>query len=309
MDLASEFSRLKLAHIQSYIAKGQEEHLQLDFITVNSAELSHGDDKKNLAKALSGFANSSGGLVIWGVDARKNNLKVDCASGSREIEPLRLFISRLNELTGSATSPLAEGVRHKPIQSSPGSGFAVTPIPESDAAPHMALLGERRYYKRNGDSFYPMEHFDLEDMFGRRKKPKLSLFAKVHGVGPRTSITIGIQNEGRGSAVAPYLAFNAPPPFQLFFWGVDGNRNEGLPRLHSRGGPLPHRYGGNTSFVIHPSTEIEVAALYLGMPAPQNIELPPSVQIDYEVTAQETQIVKSSLRVDLLNRTEQSGSA
>ena len=30
----------------------------------------------------------------------------------------------------------------------------------------MAKLGEDRYYKRSGDSFRKMEHFDLEDMFG-----------------------------------------------------------------------------------------------------------------------------------------------
>lgn len=29
----------------------------------------------------------------------------------------------------------------------------------------MAKLEEDRYYKRSGDSFYRMEHFDLEDMF------------------------------------------------------------------------------------------------------------------------------------------------
>ena len=39
----------------------------------------------------------------------------------------------------------------------------------------MAKLGENRYYKRSGDSFYQMEHFDLEDMFGRRRKPKLKM--------------------------------------------------------------------------------------------------------------------------------------
>jgi hypothetical protein len=39
----------------------------------------------------------------------------------------------------------------------------------------MAKLGEDRYYKRSGDSFYRMEHFDLEDMFGRRQKPNLHL--------------------------------------------------------------------------------------------------------------------------------------
>jgi hypothetical protein len=39
----------------------------------------------------------------------------------------------------------------------------------------MAKFGQDRYYKRSGDTFRRMEHFDLEDMFGRRPRPKLEL--------------------------------------------------------------------------------------------------------------------------------------
>jgi predicted HTH transcriptional regulator len=60
------------------------------------------DDKRNLAKCLSGFANSSGGIIVWGVDARKNAQGIDCASAASEIASIRQFLSRLNELTGEA---------------------------------------------------------------------------------------------------------------------------------------------------------------------------------------------------------------
>jgi hypothetical protein len=43
----------------------------------------------------------------------------------------------------------------------------------------MAKLGEHRYYKRSGDSFYRMEHFDIQDMFGRRKRADLHISCKV----------------------------------------------------------------------------------------------------------------------------------
>lgn len=36
----------------------------------------------------------------------------------------------------------------------------------------------REYYKRSEDGCYRLEHFDLEDMFGRRQRPLLELFVE-----------------------------------------------------------------------------------------------------------------------------------
>src|SRR5262249_33289270 len=130
------------------------------------------EDRKIFAQCISGFANSSGGIIVWGVDARQQD-GVDYARERKEIEQLERFVSKLNEFTGQAVSPVADGIRHKAIETEGGRGFAATIVPESDSGPHMAKLGEDRYYKRSGTSFLRMEHFDLEDMFGRRPRPKL----------------------------------------------------------------------------------------------------------------------------------------
>jgi Schlafen, AlbA_2 len=173
MDFVGLFNTISPADIAEFIRQEQEENLHLEFKTLANANMRAADDKRNLARALSGFANSSGGLIVWGVAARKNAQGVDCASASVEISAVRELISRLNELTGEAVSPMVDGVLHKPLETFLGRGYAVTLVPESVAGPHMAKLGEDRYYKRSGDSFYRMEHFDLEDMFGRRQKPNL----------------------------------------------------------------------------------------------------------------------------------------
>src|SRR4051812_6722966 len=204
MDLAETFEKLDETAIKAFVAEGQEEHLHLDFKTVTSAHLSHKDDKRNLAKALSGFANSDGGLIVWGVDARKNAQDIDCAGALVEISPIQLFVGRLNELTGQAVSPLVDGVRHKAIATTGDRGFAVSLIPESASGPHMAKLGEDRYYKRSGASFYKMEHFDLEDMFGRRQKPNLQLQLRYRPVPPEEfpseHLDFNLVNLGRSSA-------------------------------------------------------------------------------------------------------------
>lgn len=295
MSLAEDFERLDLNELYDYVTARQEENLVLDFKLVNRADLNHADDKKSLAKAMSGFANSSGGLIVWGVDARNNEEGIDCAVGTRAIEPLPLLMARLNELTSRAVAPTVDGVRHKPIALTEDSGFAVTLVPESDSGPHMAKLGEDRYYKRNGAAFLKMEHFDLEDMFGRRKKPKLRLEARVARA--RGDIVLGIANDGRGTAKAPYLFLRIPEPFGFALYGVDGNGHDGLPQLYDEGHTRQRRYGANLNTVIHPNTSHDVTRIeYRGRE-----ESRPSgeIIIEYEVAAEGIQIVKSSVTLNI----------
>lgn len=270
MDLEKTFSEMSLSEIDRYIAESQEENLNLDFKVINRPDLTHADDKKNLSKALSGFANSSGGLILWGIDARKNADGIDCACGKKEIKPLSLFISRLNELTGEAVYPSVPAVRHRPIPLDSDSGFAITIIPESDSGPHMAKLGEDRYYKRSGDSFYRMEHYDIQDMFGRRRRPELKLLTKFGFAGGGSSggkkfvkvqVTYALENIGRGVAKAPLLALKLKSKHNLSEYGIDGNGNFGLDRLPHARGSLDYLFGGSSVTVIHPGTYREICAV------------------------------------------------
>lgn len=188
-------------------------------------------------------------------------------------------------------------MQHKIIPVTNDRGYAVTLVPESDSGPHMAKLGEDRYYKRSGASFYVMEHFDLEDMFGRRKKPKLNLTTRTAGSGANTIIVVGIENSGRGTAKAPYLAFNVTSPLRPSMFGLDGNRNDGLPRLHF-GQHLKYRFGASGAFVIHPGTVHEVTALDFGTLNPRPELIPDGdIVIEYEISAEDLQIVRGSINL------------
>src|SRR5262249_53680084 len=155
-------------------------------------------------------------------DARKDSNGVDCAVEVKLIPQLKLFLSKLNEYSGVATSPLVDGVVSRIVEAGPDTGYAVTLVPESLAGPDMAKLGEDRYYKRNGSSFYRLEHFDLEDMFGRRPRPRLDLDMRLVRAGGSQGgrskticgkAIISLVNTGRGLARSPYLGLYVTRPY------------------------------------------------------------------------------------------------
>jgi predicted HTH transcriptional regulator len=79
MNIHSTFDTLDLEAIRNFVAERKEETLDLDFKVISNPELKSRDDKRNLARAISGFANASGGLIVWGVNARKNDEGIDSA--------------------------------------------------------------------------------------------------------------------------------------------------------------------------------------------------------------------------------------
>ncbi len=299
MNLHERFEALDLVAIDAFLADQQEENIHLDFKTADP-ELVR-DDRRNLAGAISGFANSEGGLIVWGVEARVNQQDVDCACGKREISPLSLFLSKLNQYTGDAATPIVDGVQHRKIVDTNDRGFAVTLVPASDAGPHMAKLGVDRYMKRSGSQFLKMEHFEVDDMFGRRKRPVLRLGwrntapARQGNGDIHFRIVLGIENSGRGSAKAPFLTLRVEPPHRLSDYGLDGNRNQGLPRLVSGRGTSEVQFGGTANVVIHPGILHEVTAI-AGI-LPRASESIADVVISYSVVAEDIRMHSDVLRV------------
>lgn len=246
----------KYEEIQGFVAPpGREEGLFLEFKEKhkpNTPNLSQ-PDQIHYSEALSGFANSDGGVLIWGITCKKEN-DMDTASKKKPITGVRQFVSNLNSLTASAVSPIVEGVKHKEI-TIPGKvdcGYVATLIPASDGGPHRTLINgtKKNYYKRVGDSFVVMEHYELADMFGRRKKPKLSLHITLADTKikldetVRLDLVVSISNNGRGIAKYPYLYLKLPSPYYVSEYGIDGNKHHGLPLFPGSNRQGPKFCGG-----------------------------------------------------------------
>ena len=284
MSLRDLYDSLEAPEIQQWIADGRQEDLNLEF-KLAPKSLQTTDERKVLAKSISAFANSAGGLIVWGVDARRDPATgVDAASGAMPLTLPELLLSKLNEYTGQATTPIVDGIQHRLTES---REFAVTYVPESALPPHMAKLGhDNCYFKRSGGSSYRMEHFDLADMFGRRQRPVLALSLR-HVAGTAHEFHVILANSGRASAVAPFLALRLPAPLRVSSYGFDGNGRTGLPVIDTNVyGP---RFGGSTGSIIHPEQAIEITRMQWGDPTWSKQPHPPNgpYRVVYDIAAQD----------------------
>lgn len=161
------------AEIDNLIRDRQSEELFLDF--KQSADNGgggklHDNDRSNLARAISGFGNSEGGLVVWGVDCRDLPDTGDVAAAKVPIENPQRFKSRLEGAVSGCTVPPHSLVQHVTIESAAGRGFVVTLIPKSSFAPHQTVK-PLQYYIRAGSDFVPTPHGVLAGLFGRSPQP------------------------------------------------------------------------------------------------------------------------------------------
>ena len=268
MALLEFYQSIDLDAVHRFVEQRRQEDVKLDFKTLGNNATFEREDRRNLAIAISGFANAEGGIIVWGVRADKDDEGLDAANALAPIENCERALSELRSYASQASSPSVVGVdcklMHEPNAS---KGYLVLYVPASEGDPCMAKLGEDRYYKRTGDRFIKMEQYEIADMFGKRRRPLLSLHVDVvpqssssgpHGIIHDLLAVVGIRNTGRGLARYPYLAFSSTP-YTVSHFGLDGNRRTGLPRSPTRpvGRPMDVFAGGSDD-VVHSNSILEV---------------------------------------------------
>lgn len=305
MTIKEYFDTIDIKEIDRFLTDLQEENTELEFKTVNHPDYNDDNrqyDKTNISEVLSGFANSNGGIVIWGIKAKTNAAGQDVAKEKKPIKQLTKFLNLLNRLESQAVTPPITSVEHKKIEVSDDIGFIKTYIPKSDTAPHMANFSGKHYYKRSGDSFYQCEHYDIVDMFSRKKSPILKVSAKVirkeslHQTINRWYILVSIINDGNNIGKYPYLALNLSPGFTKERYGLDGNGTTGLSYVRNNI-LFQHNYSGGIDKVIYPGAIVDVDKFYIELPK----ESPaPHLILDYMVTAEDAANLKGQIVIESL---------
>lgn len=215
--------------VDRFIDERASEELFLDF----KRSESNGDGKKlspndlkNLGKAISGFGNSSGGVIVWGVDCSLTTDSSDVAKAKVYIKNPKRFRSWLEGAVGGRTLPPHNMVISHVIEVNENEGFVVTLIPQSNSAPHQDIK-EKRYYMRAGSDFLPVTHDIIAGMFGRRPQPRivqqyLVKQAFFEGDSLKVELPIWLRNDGAGIGSDVFLCADIlSAPVDLFINKLD----------------------------------------------------------------------------------------
>jgi Putative DNA-binding domain len=257
------------AVIARLVSERQQEDVSLEFKTKadpNTGALNR-DDKRNLAKELCAFSNSMGGLIVWGVAARKDQDDVDCATEPKPIVNIERFKSDVKRLISQALMPRHEGILVEAIPAAQptGAGYLAIYVERSERRPHRAELGVGRYFKRIGDSSVPMEHYDIEDSFKRLVVPWLEVEWSARPYASNDSsryravaIEIHLRNPSPVTARFPYLTLfrvrGARVEEQTLFNPYEAGR--GYHKYDEE-----HHFFGGANDVVHPGLTLRVARL------------------------------------------------
>jgi hypothetical protein len=209
------------AEIHAMISGAVVEELFLDYkqssTTLPAAKLADAD-RRNLAKAIAGFGNSEGGVVIWGVDCRRTDEGDVPTTAVPIAQPIALK-TLFDGAIGGLTLPPHSGVENLAVlnEAPARGGFVVTYIPVGSHVPYQTLVAKQEYYVRAGSNFLPVPHGVLAGLFGRAPQPNPVPIVRFGTVQKRDRmmvlrLDVSVVNKGRGFAEDIFCVVDAKWP-------------------------------------------------------------------------------------------------
>jgi len=185
--------------LQALIANKVEESTILDY--KQREALLKTDVKKDLSKDISAFANSAGGILVYGI-IENHHVPIQIDDG---LSPTETTKEWLEQVIQGNIRPRINGVHINPVRLDvihPGKVAYVVTVPQGTTA-HQA--SDLRYYKRFNFESVPMEDHEIRDVMNRLKYPLLRPnFAKSdryqEGEIEKFTVMISMSNEGAMAA-------------------------------------------------------------------------------------------------------------
>lgn len=161
-----------LEDVETIVREQIPEGLRLEY--KSAAILSGRDAPATLCKTVSALANSAGGVFIIGIEAKDGvPVRIGGAPGNSRRDWIFQIIN-------GGTFPAIESLEVREFVAPSGSIYVID-VPPSPQAPHQS--NDHKYYKRRGSHSEVMEHYEIEDVRNRPKRPLMPLRADLHTQG------------------------------------------------------------------------------------------------------------------------------
>jgi len=155
--------------IQGLIDNRVEESINLEF--KESGSLGSTDSKKKeISKDVSSFANSSGGIIIYGLGEENHS-----AASLSFIDGNEYTKEWLEHVINTNIYRRIGGLQIFPVRFNRdiNETVYVVKIPQSNLSPHMAR--DKRYYKRHNFESVPMEENEVRTLYNQTNRTELNI--------------------------------------------------------------------------------------------------------------------------------------
>ncbi|WP_292948596.1 ATP-binding protein [Olleya sp. UBA1516] len=144
-----------------------EESINLDYKSARSLDKADGK-KRELAKDISAFSNSDGGIIIYGIEEENHKPTIfSFVDGSI------LTKEWLENIIDGNIQPRIQGIKITPIriENDLKKTVYIVKIPESENAPHMST--DKKYYRRYNFKSVPMEEYEVRNLYNRSSSAEI----------------------------------------------------------------------------------------------------------------------------------------
>lgn len=209
------------------IMRSEPEWEVLDFKNGNAlAPKGKGSRRFIWAESLSAFANSDGGILIWGVDCRATNGEAEEATEAL-VPDVESFRADLHREYLDATEERVLGVEIEFVKVNNDAGFVICYIPSGNHKPYRACgRGLDRYFIRAGDSNVSMSHSMLKSMFFPNRQMRICVEVQPYELGadgssvvPPFRVSLSIRNRGNSTLDALTLRITSDPQLRTVALG------------------------------------------------------------------------------------------
>ncbi len=226
MDFFYEKETYTITDINSLIDNEVEESIYLEFKSSGALGKTE-SKKKEISKDVAAFANSIGGIIIYGLSEQDHK-----ASNLSFINGSEFTKEWLEHVINSSIQRRIDGLKIIPVRQNQDitKSLYIVKIPLSVDAPHLSK--DKRFYKRFNFESVPMEEYEVRQLYSRTIKSKL-VIAKWFAGNHKTEngrhiirVTVDISNAGNvieANYKVNFTLENIPPKLGFQYEAINRN--------------------------------------------------------------------------------------